>query len=82
MEDEEELSDDAIRKICFSLWLVELLEKNKEIFSDNHDLVKQLEVVGKETKETMEELTEEQLNIVLEEYKRQNEDFNKEYGYE
>ena len=79
---EVELSEDQITKICFSLWLVEILEKNKEKYSDNEELVKQFEQVVKNTKKTMEELSAEQLDMVLEEYKRQNDDFNKEYGYE
>ncbi len=81
-EDEEELSDDAVRKICFSLWLVEILEKNKERFSDNEALVIQLAEVVSQTKETMDELTEEQRDHVLEVYKLIYDEFNKEHGYE
>ncbi len=79
---EVELSDIAIRKICYSLWLIEILEKHKERFSDNEELVKQVEEMGRKAKEVMAELSAEQLDTVLEEYKRSNDEFNKEYGYE
>ena len=82
MEDEEELSEDAVLKICFSLWMVETAEKNKEKLADNEILVKQIEEMIKQTKKSMDELTEEQRNHVLEVYKRTNDEFNKEYGYE
>ena len=79
---EVELSDIAIRKICYSLWFVETMEKNKERFSDNEDLVMQVEEVGRKAIEVMAELSAEQLDTVLEEYKRSNDEFNKEFGYE
>ena len=79
---EVELSEDQITKICFSLWLVEILGKNKEKFSDSEELVKQFEQVERETKETMEELSAEQLDMVLEEYKRQNDSFNEQLAKE
>jgi hypothetical protein len=66
-----ELTEEQINEICMMMRVTDLLNSNPEIINSNPALKKESELISKKVKEIWDNLTEEQHNKVLEEFKKQ-----------
>lgn len=77
MQEDPEFTEELISKICMDMRTVDILKSNYHHFEHNAEMKECFERICDLVNQMMEALTAEQLDIVLEEHKRQLEEIAK-----
>ena len=73
---EKEAYNIILENICTALMILEISEKNLEVFSEKPEAIVEINKLKKLAKEALDELTEEEMNELLEVYKAKKEEMD------
>ena len=73
---EKEAYNIILENICTALMILEISEKNLEVFSEKPEAIVEINKLKKLAKEALDELTEEEMNKLLEVYKAKKEEMD------